>query len=125
MPERVYLLNTDWVSAGNRKEIRLHYAGLEIPVSVPEGAVTERVCIPEGMLWLDDPSASLMAGEDGIFRVQAFARVRLCYCLREPMTVEAEGQTILLDTPAGAGQGSVPLPEAENGVLTLHVSIMA
>jgi len=40
-PEKVYLLNTDWVEAGNTKTVRLEYGGHAAEVSVTEGEVRE------------------------------------------------------------------------------------
>jgi len=83
----VVLLNTDWTSAGNRKEVVLHAAGFgDIPLSVREGRLTqvllrgdvavafETLPVIVDDLRLDAAGASFRAGGAGRAAVRVFSQ---------------------------------------------------
>lgn len=54
---RVVLLNTDWTSAGNRKQVTIHTNTLKIPIAVTEGAAKHLLIKGDAAIAFDVPSA--------------------------------------------------------------------
>lgn len=52
----VYLLNTDWTTAGNGKPVTVKKDDLKLDVSVTEGVLNQVLYFDRGMLYCNDPS---------------------------------------------------------------------
>jgi hypothetical protein len=71
---RVTFLNTDWTKAGNTKSIVLHAQGREIPLSIPEGVLTNVLMSPKRAVTFTVPGADVQFSRSSDNRQSLAAR---------------------------------------------------
>lgn len=106
---RIALLNTDWTSPGNKRNVKLNHHGFEIPVSVAEGKVTMVMAHPEFAVSFEIPGSDaliLPAGNEGFkirlsgvgrktFDLHSLGKLELLYI--ENPSIRLENQKLNID----------------------------
>ena len=98
---KLYLLNTDWTSSGNTREVAVHAGGSRFPFAVREGEVEEVAFSECAALSCNTASACLTPCADGTFLLDGFGKTELMVSSSGGCTVTVGGKSAGLCSSAG------------------------